>query len=60
MCFGIIACDVGQYGSNCKETCGRCLKADHCSITNGSCFSGCMDGYTGVTCHGKVYYSKQT
>nr|XP_034322286.1 uncharacterized protein LOC105328158 isoform X3 [Crassostrea gigas] len=43
-------CDVGWYGSNCKETCGRCLEVDNCSITNGSCFGGCMDGYTGVTC----------
>lgn len=58
--FFIIACDIGWYGSNCMETCGRCLEVENCSITNGSCFGGCMEGYTGDACHGKVWYSKQT
>lgn len=57
--FFILACDVGLFGSNCNETCGHCLKADQCFITNGSCFGGCMEGYFGATCHGKLYDEKQ-
>lgn len=54
------ACDVGFYGINCEETCGRCLRAENCSFTDGTCFGGCQDGYRGRTCQGKVYYSEPT
>eukprot|EP00105_Crassostrea_gigas_P019607 XP_011438156.1 PREDICTED: multiple epidermal growth factor-like domains protein 11 [Crassostrea gigas] len=47
-------CDEGLYGSNCKGKCGHCLKTDSCSSTDGTCFGGCMDGYAGDTCLGKI------
>lgn len=50
----VTACDVGLYGSNCKGKCGHCLKADSCSFNDGTCFGGCMEGFTGDTCHGKI------
>lgn len=50
----VTACDVGLYGSKCKGKCGHCLKADSCFFTDGTCFGGCMDGYAGDTCHGKI------
>lgn len=55
----VTACNVGFYGSNCKEPCGHCLKALNCSFTNGTCFGGCMEGFTGDTCHGNIYYRKK-
>lgn len=53
-CGFFLACDVGFYGSNCKDTCGQCLEADNCSFIDGACFGGCIEGYTGDTCYGKV------
>ncbi|KAK2172546.1 hypothetical protein NP493_950g01060 [Ridgeia piscesae] len=34
-------CDKGYYGVNCNETCGHCKDQSTCSITDGSCPSGC-------------------
>lgn len=44
------AFDIGRYGLNCQHVCGHCFKAEQCFHTNGSCSSGCMEGYIGETC----------
>lgn len=39
------ACQKGTFGNNCSETCGHCRDKDQCSITNGTCLTGCAAGY---------------
>lgn len=50
-----LACDRGLYGIECNETCGNCRDADQCSNTNGSCLTGCDDGYQGDLCRTRLY-----
>lgn len=50
----ILECPPGYYGYNCFNHC-----SDHCSVpftcdrVTGRCNGGCMQGWTGDTCHGK-------
>lgn len=39
------ACEYGFYGVDCREICGQCRDIDQCSITNGTCLTGCAAGY---------------
>ena len=41
-------CDLGTYGDNCNETCGNCLDPTECHHSNGTCLSGCNDGFQGA------------
>lgn len=50
----VIVCDVGLYGLNCKGKCGYCLKVDSCLFIDGICFGGCMEGFIGDICYGKI------
>lgn len=43
-------CDRGFYGKSCKEICGNCHKINQCFYTNGTCLTGCDDGYQGYLC----------
>lgn len=43
-------CDNASYGFNCQEKCGNCREIDQCFYTNGTCLTGCDDGYQGDLC----------
>jgi hypothetical protein len=43
-----IDCSSGEYGENCKKTCGSCRHDLDCDIFNGRCHLGCKDGYFGT------------
>ena len=44
-------CSSGFYGLGCKTACpGHCKNDESCNHINGTCESGCKDGWTGVTC----------
>lgn len=43
-------CDSGLYGNSCKEICGNCRDINQCVHTNGTCLTGCADGYIGDWC----------
>ena len=54
----IPACEVGQWGPFCNNTC-RCKVANEtCNHVNGSCdISGCVDRFVGIGCDtGKLNY----
>ena len=42
----------GKYPANedCSQSCGRCLE-ETCRVSDGSCYSGCQEGYWGVGCN---------
>ncbi|CAG5129914.1 unnamed protein product, partial [Candidula unifasciata] len=42
-------CHTGRYGSDCRGTCGRCLKGA-CDPITGECVGGCSRGYRGPQC----------
>jgi len=42
-------CLKGTYGQDCEGQCGQC-KEDECNHIDGSCESGCLDGYQGDIC----------
>ena len=44
------ACNNGTYGHGCLETCGHCRDQKDCHNVNGSCLTGCEDGYRGDLC----------
>uniref|UniRef100_K1QEB2 Scavenger receptor class F member 2 n=1 Tax=Magallana gigas TaxID=29159 RepID=K1QEB2_MAGGI len=49
------ACNTGSYGIDCKEKCGNCLDVYKCSLSNGTCLTGCVagcspKGYFGSNC----------
>lgn len=44
------ACAVGTYGFECRETCGNCRDDIKCLNINGTCLTGCKDGYQGFLC----------
>ena len=43
-------CDIGTYGDNCNETCGNCKDQSECHHSNGTCLTGCNDGFQGALC----------
>ena len=43
-------CDGGEFGQNCKESCGKCVKEEQCDHVNGTCMNGCDSGYFGTLC----------
>ena len=48
------ACNPGQHGRNCTETCGHCIDGNTtCRATDGACPSGCAPGFNNaldITC----------
>ncbi|ELU10965.1 hypothetical protein CAPTEDRAFT_201656 [Capitella teleta] len=46
-------CDVGFYGVNCEEECGRC-KDDLCSGDDGHCSDGCQIWFLGDLCKKEI------
>lgn len=46
----IKGCDSGLYGNECKAICGNCRDIDQCFYKNGTCLTGCADGYQGDLC----------
>lgn len=53
--FSIIECPPGHYGRNCVNTCGHC-EAGICDHINGTCINGCLEGWSGQTCHNSKSY----
>ena len=43
-------CEYGYYGTNCKQTCGKCAGASQCDHVTGECANGCMPGYFSALC----------
>ena len=43
-------CQDGKYGDGCQMDCGRCRDFKHCHHVNGTCLSGCEQGYIGGKC----------
>lgn len=59
-CYGrcliiVLECDKGSFGIGCKESCGNCLDVNQCSITKGTCLTGCAAGYKGDSCKSRKY-----
>lgn len=52
----VLACNRGQYGIDCSETCGKCLDVNQCFNVNGRCLTGCEDGYVGNLCKTRKYF----
>lgn len=44
------ACGNGTYGLDCGELCGHCLDKKECLNVNGSCLTGCKNGFWGPFC----------
>ena len=43
-------CEYGYYGTNCRQTCGKCAGASQCDHVTGECANGCMPGYFSALC----------
>lgn len=48
--FSIKGCESVFYGDDCKEICGNCFGINQCFHTNGTCLTGCENGYEGDVC----------
>lgn len=48
-------CNEGQFGQNCDFECGHCLHKKQCHYIEGTCSSGCDDGYRGIQCKKSKY-----
>ncbi|ELT87397.1 hypothetical protein CAPTEDRAFT_216804, partial [Capitella teleta] len=48
-----LVCQVGFYGVNCEEECGRC-KDDLCSDDDGHCSDGCQIWFIGDLCKEEI------
>lgn len=44
------ACNIGYFGVDCNEKCGRCLELYQCNHITGTCLTGCEAGYQGSMC----------
>jgi hypothetical protein len=54
-----IECDMGKYGFNCKEQCGKCKLNTTCDFESGKCHDGCIDeSYATPICQGKIIVNK--
>lgn len=47
-CF--LACLHDTFGQNCAMTCGNCLENQTCDNVNGTCTSGCVEGFKDDFC----------
>lgn len=47
-------CSAGYYGENCNQTCGHCLVNTTCDPNNGTCSTGCSEGYKEGLCNGEL------
>ncbi|XP_078329798.1 uncharacterized protein LOC144624229 isoform X3 [Crassostrea virginica] len=45
-----LECQDGKYGDGCQMDCGRCRNLKQCHHVNGTCLSGCEQGYIGEKC----------
>ncbi|XP_065942279.1 cell death abnormality protein 1-like [Magallana gigas] len=45
-----LACNIGYFGVDCNEKCGRCLELYQCNHITGTCLTGCEAGYQGSMC----------
>ena len=48
--YSLLECQRGTYGINCSGLCGHCSDLSECSHIDGSCLTGCDDGYHGRLC----------
>lgn len=39
-----------MYGENCSKSCGNCKNNQQCHNIDGTCMSGCENGYQGSKC----------
>jgi hypothetical protein len=46
----ILECTNLTYGYLCDTSCGHCKSRDLCDRVNGSCLSGCENGWEGDKC----------
>ncbi|XP_060566285.1 multiple epidermal growth factor-like domains protein 10 [Ruditapes philippinarum] len=46
-------CATGYYGQDCSYRCGMCSKNETCNAETGTCYNGCMTGYTEPYCKSK-------
>lgn len=52
----IIECDPGFYGIKCSDVCSEhCADPMSCDHVNGSCMTGCQDGFLGSKCTESKY-----
>lgn len=52
-----IVCSSGYYGLRCITQCtGHCKDNEPCNHINGTCNSGCLDGWIGVNCYKRKKY----
>ena len=49
--YSITGCPDFQYGVNCQFTCGHCENDETCDPVTGVCPSGCVPGFTGISCN---------
>lgn len=45
-----IECENHMFEPECNGSCGNCRKREDCHHINGSCLSGCKEGYKGEKC----------
>lgn len=48
--YSLLECQRGTYGVNCSGLCGHCSDLSECSRIDGSCLTGCDNGYHGRLC----------
>ena len=48
--YSLLECQHGTYGINCSGLCGHCSDLSECSRIDGSCLTGCDNGYHGRLC----------
>lgn len=57
ICNVLSACLHGFYGQDCAEKChGTCISCNH---INGSCVSGCLQGWIGTFCQEGMHTQQQ-
>lgn len=48
--INVSTCNPGYYGSQCKQTCGKCLKPKDCFHEDGTCLTGCHPWWFSSKC----------
>ena len=54
MCI-FVGC-VNSYGEHCRKPCSKHCVNGACDRFNGSCISGCVDGFIGDQCNQGTYF----